>query len=68
MLFDDLGAGAQPQVKRITQNDLSTDFPYFLGRNRFHGAVSTHRHERGGFDNATSKMQAPTTSMSLCTQ
>ena len=58
--FNDIRAGAQPEVERIAQDDFRADLFDRLGRHALDRTVGADRHERGGFHRASGKVQAAT--------
>ena len=59
--FDHIGAGAQPEVKGVAQDDLGANLFDRLGRHALDRAVGADRHERRGFHRATGEVQTATT-------
>ncbi len=65
---DDLGAGPQPQVEGVAENDLGAQALQLFGRHGLDGAVGADRHECGGLDGPAAKMQAATARIAILTQ
>ena len=55
---DDVDARAQPQVKRVAQDDLRADVEQFVGRHRLDRAVGADRHEDRRVDDAVRQRQS----------
>src|SRR5690606_15415954 len=55
VLFHDVGAGAQPQMEGIAQDDLRADLVEFMRQHGFYAAVSAYGHEDGRLDDAVIK-------------
>ena len=64
-LLDDGGAGPQPEVKGVTENDLRADVGQVLRRHRFHCAVGADGHEDRRFDDTMIQMQTTATRVAV---
>ena len=58
-LFEDFHARAQPQMESVAQTDLRADIQQLVRAHRLDRAVSAHRHEDRGFDDAVRQMHTP---------
>ncbi len=54
---DGVGAGSQPKMEGITENDLRADVLEFDRRHGLYGAVGADRHEDRGIDHAMVQRQ-----------
>ena len=56
VLADDVGAGSQPEMEGVTQNNLSTNGLDIARQHTLYGAVGAHGHEGGRLYNTALKL------------
>jgi hypothetical protein len=65
VLGDDLGAWTKPEVKGVTQYDLSADLEQLVGQHGLDGAIGADRHKNGRLDHAVIERHATTACLTV---